>query len=260
MTSSSQPDQFGSSVAQEPNVPQHKLRLVTSLLRRAVKLFVRSQLSSVQHLEVELEGSDRQLMAGSLPSVVLFGQKAVYQGLHLSEIRVEGQYIEVNLGQVLRGKSLRLLHDVFVFAALTLDEADLNASLDSPLLDDLLWQLVQSLAAYLPQVPALSQVTRSDIQSAQVRFLNQDLNLRLAFSNAALSGHTLDAQAHISLEDAHCLALRNVQVDFGTASEPALASALIPEVQIPLGMDVEIQSLAIAQTALRCQGKIRVRP
>jgi hypothetical protein len=231
-----------------------------SLLRRGVQLFVRSQLSSVQHLEIELEGGDRQLLAGSIPGVTLFGKKAIYQGLHLSQIQVDGQNIRVNLGQVMRGKSLRLMDDVFVCADLTVEEADLNASLDSPLLDDLLCCLVHALAAYLPDGSGLEAIARSDIQSAQVRYLEDRLSLRLVFGNRGILEQVLTARACFGLESAHILALQDVQIELSSDPNQQCFTITIPEVRVPLGTDVEIEVLAIKHEALRCQGKIRVRP
>lgn len=240
--------------------PSRKLRVVTSLLQRAATLFVRSQLTAVQTLEVDLGGGDRQLLAGSIPRITLAAQGAVYQGLHLSNIQVEGQDIQINLGQVLRGKSLQLMHELQLKAALALNETDLNASFDSPLFDDLLCRLFQAIASYLDVPSSLETLSRHDIQSVEASLFEDGLRLRLLFANPDLEGHCLTARARLVSKNPRILTFRDVRIEFGLEVESPTSEATIPYVPLPLGSDVEIHDLKLTEGALHCQGTIRVRP
>jgi hypothetical protein len=96
---------------------------------------------------VKIEGSDRQIFSGAIPKVTAAARGAVYRGLHLTEVAIEGAGIRVNLGQVIKGQPLRLLESFPVFGVLRLIQADLNASLKAPLLADALSEFLLPLLA-----------------------------------------------------------------------------------------------------------------
>lgn len=120
-------------------------RLIGKVLSPAIKLWLRSQVQQIDRLELEIAGSDRQILTGNIPRVSILASQAVYQGLHITQVQLEAQEIHINLGQVIKGKPLRLLDKVPVRGNLYLTQADLNASLASPLLTDALTDLLLKL-------------------------------------------------------------------------------------------------------------------
>ena len=118
---------------------------ISQLLSPALKLFLRSQVERVSHLEVKISGSDRSFLKGNIPGVSISANQAVYQGLHIAQIQLVGEDIRTNLRSILKGEPLRLVEPVIVSGELLLEETGLNASLHSTLLSNALTELLQML-------------------------------------------------------------------------------------------------------------------
>ncbi|MEO1764798.1 MAG: DUF2993 domain-containing protein, partial [Cyanobacteria bacterium J06629_18] len=113
---------------------KNKFKLVTNVLTEAIKLWLRTQVSHIEQLQLDIQARNRQILSGYIPSVSIVAEKAVYQGLHLSKIDLVAQNIRINIGSILKGEQLRLLEKVPVFCKLSQVEEDLSASLSSTLL------------------------------------------------------------------------------------------------------------------------------
>ena len=103
--------------------------LVSRILPPAIRLWLHSQLDHLENLDFRIEGRDRQILSGYLPQVSLSASQAVYQGLQVSRAEVRAEEIYLNLGQVIRGKALRLLQPFPVRGLVYLTREDLRASL-----------------------------------------------------------------------------------------------------------------------------------
>lgn len=125
--------------------PSQGSRIASAVLSPAVQLWLRSQVQQVDELKVKIEGSDRQIFSGAIPKVTAAASGAVYKGLHLTEVALEGCGIRINLGQALKGQPLRLMESVPVAGVLRLSQADLNASLKAPLLADALSEFLRTM-------------------------------------------------------------------------------------------------------------------
>jgi hypothetical protein len=68
-----------------PRNNSHKIRIITNVLTTALKLWLKSQVSQVSQLEVEIKASDRQILSGRIPWVSIIASHAVYQGLNIHE-------------------------------------------------------------------------------------------------------------------------------------------------------------------------------
>jgi hypothetical protein len=79
-----------------PNPNNSRVRIITKVLTSAIKLWLRSQLNQVSHLEVQIEASDRQLLSGYIPGVSISASNAVYQGLRVTQIELEVEKIQLN--------------------------------------------------------------------------------------------------------------------------------------------------------------------
>jgi type II secretory pathway component PulM len=122
--------------------PTRTIRFIGNILSPAIKLWLRSQVQQVSDLEVQIAGTNRQIVTGNIPQVSILARDAVYQGLHVAKIDLVATDIQINLGQVVKGQPLKLLQKVPVTGKLQLQQTDIDASLRSPLLSNALTDLL----------------------------------------------------------------------------------------------------------------------
>ncbi|MCL1467171.1 DUF2993 domain-containing protein [Argonema galeatum] len=135
-------DGYPERLSQEP---LKQSRIISKVLTPAVRLWLRSQVEQVEDLQINIQAGDRLLLTGHIPKVSLSARRAVYQGLYVRQIQLVAETIRINLGQVLKGKSLRLLEPVPVTGELLVEEVDLNASLKGTLLPNALTEFLMTL-------------------------------------------------------------------------------------------------------------------
>lgn len=234
-------------------------RLISRVLAPAVGLWLRSQLDHVEDLHIAIEAGDRQLLSGGISQVSASASKAVYQGLHLSQIQVVGQQIQTNLGQVLRGKPFRLLASFPVLGEISLSEADLNASLLAPLLanavTDFLLTLLQINPDDQPEAVALAPTLRA---------LSARLEDQQIFFSGSLVTHTaevpIEIRTGLTVENGNLLKLEGFECTGGLLSEQQDTLNSLPAMTFPLGSDVFLEELAVSQGKISCRGRITVIP
>ncbi|MCT7956771.1 LmeA family phospholipid-binding protein [Laspinema palackyanum] len=235
-----------------PPIPPSQSR-IGWVLSHAVQLWLRSQVESVRELEVQINGGDRQILQGVIPQVSLCGSGAIYQGLHLSTLEVQGTGIQVNLRDILRGKSLRLQDPVPVVVRLHLKESDLNASMRSPLIADAFTPL------FFPQfAAALSWCSEPTLtwEGAAILSSEETLTLRGRFHTPAQGAQPFLLQTGLQLGTPSELHFLNPKIQILSDS------AVIPleTVILPLGSDVAISELSFNESGLICQGQLTVLP
>jgi hypothetical protein len=246
-------------------------KLIQAVLKPALGLWLRSQTDAVDHLVVEIAGGDRQLLSGQIPTLTIEASEVVYQGLRLGQLRLVGHKIQMNLGQALRGKPLRLLESVQVDADLRMGSEDLNGSLVAPLLAPALADWLAALALWLRATPfdpserhpfALDPSGEAEpalIKSPQIQFAAQTLVLRAQWCEGDQSPQNLAIAAQV-----HCRA-SSLQLTQPRWLEPPpaglcadLASRTLPNFE--LGRDVAIEALVIEPDGLSCQGVLTIHP
>ena len=244
-----------------PPQPDHPaISLISKVLSPAVRLWLRSQVESIQELEFQIEGSDRQILAGYIPRVAIAARKAIYKGLHLSQIDLTGETIRINLGQILKGKPLRLLNVVPICGSLVWDETDLNASLASPLLANavaeffLTW--LKDFSELLPEDLAQAMKAPLTLQEAQVVIDHNQITLKLNWRSTLLISTTL--RTGLSLVSRSRLKLE--QPNFWACVAQKTSSTQLQDYEVELGTDVELQELRIELGKLWVQGQINVLP
>lgn len=223
------------------------------VLSSAVQLWLRSQVESVAELEVQIEGGDRQILQGVIPQVSLCGSGAIYQGLHLSTLELQGTGIQVNLRDILRGKSLRLQDPVPVVVRLHLTEADLNASMRSPLIADAFTPL------FFPQFAlALSWDSEPTLtwEGAAILSSEETLTLRGSFHAPSQAAQPFLLQTGLQLGPNSELLFVNPTIQLLSNS----AAIPLKTVILPLGSDVAISELSFTESGLICQGQLTVLP
>lgn len=230
-------------------------RLISRVLPPAVRFWIHTQLDRVDELQFQLSGRDRQLLKGYVPKVSVSAARAIYQGVHLSQVQAEAMEIRINLGQVLRGKPLRLLQPFPVRGQLSMAEADLNASLRSPLLLQALQDLIQQLWTSRGCSPGQDFAEADvEIKSAQIKLQAHRLWLTME-----LGEHTLDLMAGLSVREGRILVLNQPSFQLG-ASSPLENEPQLDDFEIDLGAEVTIEALRLAPEQLELSGVIQVVP
>ncbi|MBF2015234.1 MAG: DUF2993 domain-containing protein [Rivularia sp. T60_A2020_040] len=227
---------------------KNQFRLITNVLTAAIKLWLRTQVSHVEQLQVEILGGDRQIISGNIPTVSIVAQKAVYQGLHLSFINLVAKNICIDISSILKGKNLQLLEKISVFAELNQQEADLSASLSSTLLSTVLNDV---LVKFLPEYSANSKSI-----SWEKITIKDGLFVIFAVIDQENNPQPLDICMGLKLLSPHELSIAPICV---TSNTKTLFESHEGE-YIDLGFDIEIQELQIIPGKIICRGIINVNP
>jgi hypothetical protein len=231
-----------------PKTNNSKVRIITKVLISAIKLWLRSQLNQVSHLEVKITASDRQLLSGCVPGVFISASNLVYKGLHITQIELEAENIQLNVSSILKGQPLQLSAIVPVFGKLMITEQNLNNSLSSPLLLTAINDgLIPLLAEY--------SINSKSITWRKITLDNQRLILH-GIPISEIEGAFFNI--YLGLELLNGQELQLTQVEVKTNQEMLLARNF-PDI-INLGTDVDLEKLLIMPEQLSCYGCININP
>jgi hypothetical protein len=244
------------------SAPAKQSRIIGSVLSPAVRLWLRSQVEKVDQLELQIDGGDRQLLTGHIPQVSISAEGVIYQGLHLSRIALTGSGIRVNLGQVIKGKPLRLLEVVPVWGELLMREAALNASLQAPLLSNAVTEFVVSLLRSSDATGLMENGEEQSLNLQNLKILIGADQLTLSADLISISGETtlLVIRTGLQLVNGHELQLTHPQWLPHLQAKRGLPLTDLHGFLIDLGSEVDIQTLTLEPGQLFCQGKINVIP
>ena len=234
-------------------------QLISKVLSPAVKVWLRSQVQQVSNLEVKISGSDRHIVGGHIPQVSISAKGAVYQGLHLSQIQLVAESIRINLGQVLRGQPLRLMEPVPVFSELLLLEADLNASLQAPILATALTEFLVKLLLSGAESDQSALSMTDQLQSWQnphIEINAGQLTLSATLETIAGIPKPIVIRTGLKLVSSHELYLEHPQIQ--TQGECCLENR--DSFKLDLGTDVAIEELTLTPGQFICRGRINVIP
>jgi len=225
-----------------------KTRIITQILTTAIKLWLKTQLNQVSQIEVEIGASDRQLLSGRIPSVLIFATHAIYQGLHVTKIKLQAQNIQINIGAVLKGKPLQLLEIVPVSGELTLEEQDLNNSLSSQLLSTALNDvLVKLLPEDCQKCKSINWEKITLDNNRMIMIGTQFSESESAFLEIGLNLELLNGQ---ELQFTEILIQKNQQILLENNSGETFY----------LGSDVNLEEISIIPGKIVCRGGINVKP
>jgi hypothetical protein len=223
------------------------------LLSQAVKLYLRSQVEEVKTLQIKIEGKNRQILQGYIPQVFLSCDRAVYQGLHLSQVQLDGRDIAVNLSEVIQQKPLKLLEPVLVEIQLRLDAQDLQASLKAHLLQNGLSDLWHLILAAQDNTEQLQEL-RIEWQSLAIA--EGQLKLTGFYQNSLGTIQQLTLSTSVDLTNSHTLCLS--QLTIASDFSDLLPHNLNPQLEIDLGADVALQEVTVESEQILCSGKIKI--
>jgi hypothetical protein len=231
-----------------PNPDNSRVRIITKVLTSAIKLWLRSQLNQVSHLEVHIEASDRQLLSGYIPGVSISASNAVYQGLRVTQIELEAEKIQLNVAAILKGQPLQLSAIVPVVGKLIITAQDLNNSLSSPLLLTAINDgLIPLLAEYSLNYPFITW--------EKITLDNQVLILH-GIPISETEGAFFNIHLGLELRNGQELQLTQVQVK---TDQEVLLERNSPYM-INLGTDVDIEKISLLPEQLTCYGRININP
>jgi len=211
---------------------------------------LRSQVEQVKALQVKIGGKNKQILGGYIPEVLLSCDRAIYQGLHLNQIRLHGSNIAVNLPEVIKKQPLKLIEPILVDITLRLDAADLQASLTSDLLQSGLADLWQMILAAQDS----EELNQAVVEWRDIAVVNESLVLLGKYQDLSGESKKLTLTTEINLRDEHILCLAPLNI----ASDSLLDGELDRQLEIDLGTDVAIANLNIEAGQILCSGKIRV--
>jgi hypothetical protein len=220
-----------------------------------LKLWLRSQVEQVEQLNFQINGQDRQILRGYIPVVSLESSQAVYQGLHLGDIQLQGTNIRINIGQVLRGKPLKLLEPIWLKGEVYLTAEDLQASLSSALLTsglNDLWQMIQD------HLGLNNKIEDYQIEWQSLKLEAGQFDLLGELKTGEQSPISLEIKSDLTLINSHTLGLRPKQIKGLLSSE----SQSLPETEIPidLGSEVDIHAFEVTLEGIFAAGQFVIRP
>ncbi|MBW4623488.1 MAG: DUF2993 domain-containing protein [Cyanosarcina radialis HA8281-LM2] len=230
-------------------------RIISKVLSPACRVWLRSQVSQVDRLEVKIEGSDREILGGYIPKIAIAASAAIYQGLRVSQVQLTGENIRINLGQVLKGKPLRLLEPISVTGQLWLEEADLQASLSAPLLSNAFTDLLAMLLAMDGLNNPIGNLKERQIRWDKVTF---DRNSFVLNGSLLPTSQLVAISADIELVSRQEIKLASIEIDISSGSDSI--GQTLDKLQIDLGSQVDIKELKIDCQQLVCQGGVQVMP
>jgi hypothetical protein len=219
----------------------------------------------VESLEFSLEGKDRQIVSGYVPEVSLVAAKAVYGGLHLSQVRATATEIRFNLGQMLRGKPLRLLQPFPIEGKVCLYADDLMASLQSSLLaqglQDVLLRLVKAQPDLFPENSHIRELLTDFSKASATTDIHLGQNqLTLIWQPQQPLGEKVILTTGLEAKEGSLLCLTQPQVTVSQQDQTSPSSINLDDVVIDLGSEVKIQSLTLKPELIDIGGTVRVVP
>lgn len=256
-------------VVEPSSPPARGSRIISRVLPPAIRFWLSTQLERVDNLQFQIQGRDRDILSGHIPEIYLSAQKAIYQGIHLSQATATARAIRVNLGQVLRRQPLRLLAPFPISGEVELTEADFNDSLQSPLLGEGLYDFLQLLAHSQPAAADLKSLLASlpdrtvlphyhatgELQADQILLRLQPRE------HKSLPAIAISTQ--LSIRDGHRLCLDNPHW-LSSASTPDAKTAIpltdLHGFEIDLGSTVTLTKCQVAAEKIVLAGTVKVLP
>ncbi|NEP62845.1 MAG: DUF2993 domain-containing protein [Symploca sp. SIO2G7] len=239
-------------------------RLISRVLPMAVKLWLHTQLDAIGALDFEIQATDRQVLSGTIPRIVLSAQQAVYQGVRITDVALQASGIQINIGQVLRGSPLRLQQAFPVEGQVAFDQESLRVSCKESVLTQGLMDFWRTLLTkkeiatevatyYGPDIAALQDPKLAEYQS-RIEIVGSDLGLYLVRqeqSELILRGSVDVKQGNI---------LRLITAQWCLPSGVQIQSQALGNFGWHLGEHTNLRSLTIQNNQITCQCRIMVQP
>ena len=133
---------------------------VMQLLASGLQLWLRQQCEAIESLEIRLEGSAAGLLRGRLAGVQVLARRATYLGLEIELVELRSQPIQVQMGQVLRGRGLQLEQPFGIRGQVSFTAEGLTRSLARPQWRELGDAIAEALLGITPLTELRVQANR----------------------------------------------------------------------------------------------------
>jgi hypothetical protein len=240
-----------------------KRGLISRVLSPALHLWIRSQVESVESLQIQIDSGDRQILSGYIPQVHLQASSVIYQGLHLSHLKITGENIRINIGQILKGKSLQLLEPVPLWMDVTLLAEHLQSSLASGLLKQAIVETLLQLVG--EQIEA---AFGNEVKARQLTLHNSDLKLDdglIRLNTTLLQENSersipVTLQTGLALHQPNVLILQNPEWFPTPKARRGLPMEDLEGHTFDLGPLVKFETFEITEDSMTLQGQLTVMP
>lgn len=227
--------------------------LIDKLLSGAVRLWLQSQVSAIDNLNLQIIGKDKQILRGYLPQVFISATNAIYQGVQISKLEIVGNNIKFNLPQVVKRKPLQLLEPIKIEIEVLLKEIDLQKSLSSSLLATGLTDLWNRFL--MPDLASLN--TKNELYQWNYLSLSEGrLFFKGNYGKLEYDDLPIGINTRIELKNSHTLLLSPVKI----ITIPELPITETENLTLDLGKQVSIARLEITEEHLLVRGTITVFP
>ncbi len=234
--------------------------IISKVLSPAIRVWLRSQLEEIKYLDFVIEGTDRQIWRGVIPTIHLNAQGAVYRGLHLSLAQLKTGEIKFSFGKVLKGKGWHLDHAIQVQGNIQVSIGDLLVSVQSPLFRGAIADLLRK---FLPGEICNTLPSPLDINDLHLA-INTDLDSSLTKAEPVLQltgkiRHSdqqlipFSLQTRLNLVSPQELLLKGLNWSMAEMNH-------VDDLKIFLGSDVYVNNLIVDAAQLAIQGGFQVNP
>jgi hypothetical protein len=247
----------------EVEVSSQQSQLIAKILVPAVKLWLRSQVEQIIDLQIRLQAGDRQILTGAIPQVDLAAQQVIYQGIHLSQLSLIGRNIGINLGQVVRGKPLRLLQPIQIEGRLMMTAANLSASLNAPLLKSGIQEFMKTFL-HVQAAEAIESttdlITDPTLEQLQIALEIDKVVLAGVVSGDRDTDLGVAIRTGLKMSDPQVLTLVDPEWLPHARAKRGLAISELNGYRFDLGDGVRIDRLVLQPDGVQCWGQLRVNP
>ncbi|MEY3963355.1 MAG: hypothetical protein RLZZ106_610 [Cyanobacteriota bacterium] len=132
------------------DAPTQRSSAVLQLLASGLQFWIRQQCQAVESLELQLHGSSLGLLRGRLDGVSLVARGVVFSSLEIERVELRSDAIEVQVGNLLRGRAVQLDHPFAIEGTVAFSAGGLGRSLCTPHWRPLGDQLVDGLLGLTP--------------------------------------------------------------------------------------------------------------
>lgn len=234
--------------------------IISRILSPAVRVWLRSQLTEINYLDFTIEGTDRQIWQGVIPSIHLTAKGSVYRGLHLSLAELKTGEIKFIFGKILKGKGWHLDHPIMVRGDIQVTMADLLVSVKSLLFQGAIADLLRK---FLPATILNTLQLPLDIHNLHLNIntnLETDLPARDQVLQVAGSIKTIDQRLEPFILQTGLTLLSPQELLLNSLTWSMANIDYVDSLKIFLGSDVYVDNLIIDSTRLNIQGGFRVNP
>jgi len=226
--------------------------IVSKLLSKAIKLWLKSQVSTIQDLEVAVLSENKQIVQGNISQVLIKATHVIYQDLHLSRLGIEGKNIKFDLSKVVKQKSFRLQELIKVDLEIYLSASDLQHSCSSKILSSALTEI---WCHFLKQSHSQNLCLDEYYQWESLSLLESGIVIQGYFKRQEHLD-CLKLKTQVELGDAHTLLLTPKEI-ITSDKLPIITNETLT---FDLGKEVKINFLEITEEQISLQGEITVYP